>query len=252
MSVFEGSRLLRGEPGSKVTLTVIRGNAADPHEIVLTREKPAGSAVSGRLMGDVGYIRFASFRAPVTEDLRKTATELTSGGAKTLVVDVRHTAEGSYENGLAAARLFVKSGTLAIKAGREKDDKNKPAGRETIEARPGDGAIDAPVLVLVTTGTAGPSELFAAALVGNKRAELIGEHTLGRAGLQKLVKLPENRGLWLTYARYLTPAGNAIQGKGLEPTVSIEEPDIEFGTAAPEVDPILDAALERAHGKKAA
>ena len=71
--------------------------------------------------------------------------------------------------------------------------------------------------VLVTTGTSGAAELFAAALDGNKRADLIGERTLGRAGIQKLVRLAEGNGLWLTYARYLTPAGEAIQGKGLSP-----------------------------------
>ena len=86
--------------------------------------------------------------------------------------------------------------------------------------------------MLVTTGTSGPAELFAAALDGNKRADLVGERTLGRAGIQKLVKLPEGRGLWLTYARYLTPKGNPIQGRGLEPDVVVDEPDVEFGAAA--------------------
>lgn len=248
MSVFEGSRLLRGQPGSKVTLTVIRGNAADPHEIALVREKPAGPVVSGRLVaGDVGYIRISSFRPGVVDQLRKQAADLAKAGATTLAIDVRRTAEGAYENGIAAARLFVTSGTLAVKAGRDKQ-----STPETITAAPGDGAIDLPVLVLVANGTAGPAELFAAALEGNKRGELIGEHTLGRAGLQKLVKLPENRALWLTYARYQTPAGVAIQGKGLEPKVEVEEPDVEFGAAAPEKDLILDAAIERAHAKKAA
>ena len=70
----------------------------------------------------------------------------------------------------------------------------------------------------------------------NKRAELIGERTLGRAGIQKLVRLPEGRGLWLTYARYLTPNGNPIQGRGLEPDVAVDEPDVEFGAPAPEKD----------------
>ena len=88
--------------------------------------------------------------------------------------------------------------------------------------------------LLVTTGTSGAAEVFAAALEGNKRADLIGEHTLGRAGLQKLVKLPENRGMWLTYARYLTPDGKPIHGKGLEPTVQVDEPDVEFGAPAPD------------------
>ena len=130
-----------------------------------------------------------------------------------MIIDLRRTAEGPIDNGIAAARLFVKSGTLVQEGGRD------PKAATKIAAKAGDGAIDAPVWLLVTTGTSGAAEVFAAALDGNKRADLVGEHTLGRAGLQKLVKLPENRGLWLTYARYLTPDGQPIHGKGLEPDV---------------------------------
>jgi carboxyl-terminal processing protease len=272
MSVFEGTRLLRGQPGSKVTLTVIRGNAADPHEISLVREKAPTTVVTGKsATPEVGYIRIASFREGVVEQLKKQAADLTRAGAKSLIIDVRHTAEGPLDNGVAAARLFVKSGTLAMKGGREaskdgdkdsdthdKDsDKGKTApavatNRETMAARSGDGAIDLPVQILVTTGTAGAAEIFAAALDGNKRADLVGERTLGRAAMQKLVKLPENRGLWLTYARYLTPSGESIQGKGLKPDVEVEDTDVtEFGAPASNTDPILDAALARI-AKKAA
>ncbi len=113
MSVFEGTRLLRGKPGTKVTLTIIRGNAADPHEVVLVREKVAGPIVTSRLIGTTGYLRIASFRNGVVEELRKQAAELAKGGAKNLIVDVRRTAEGPLENGIAAARVFIKSGTLA-------------------------------------------------------------------------------------------------------------------------------------------
>lgn len=247
MSVFEGSRLLRGQPGSKVTLTVIRGNAADPHDVALVREKASGSQVSGKLIGDAGYVRIVAFRAGIAEELRRQVSDLSKAGAKSLIVDIRRTAEGPLENGIAAARLFVKSGTLAYKAGREAETQ-----KETIAARSGDGAIDLPMLLLVTTGTSGAAEIFAAALDGNKRADLVGERTLGRAGLQKLVKLPEYRGLWLTYARYLSPSGDPIHGRGLEPDVQVEEPDVEFGAVAPEEDVILDAALERLRTKKAA
>lgn len=247
MSVFEGNRLLRGKAGSKVTLTVIRGNAADPHEIPLVREKFAGPMVVSRSLGNgVGYLRIVAFNNGIADELRRHAAQLATGGAKSLIVDVRRTAEGSYENGIAAARLFVKSGTLAIKAGRE----NGP--REQIAAASGDGAIATPVTLLTTTGTAGAAELFVSALDGANRAEVIGERTLGRAGLQKLVKLPEGRGLWLTYARYLRADGSAIQSKGIEPDVAVDEPAPEFGSPAPEKDVILDAALERVRAKAAA
>ena len=247
MSVFEGTRALRGKVGTKVTLTIIRGNAADPHEVVLIRERVAGPIVTSRLIGTTGYLRVVSFRNGVVEELRKHAADLTKGGAKNLIVDVRRTAEGPLENGIAAARVFIKSGTLAIKAGR-----GKPEPREPVAAKAGDGAVELPAIILVTTGTSGPGELFVAAMNDNDRAELIGERTLGRAGIQKLVKLPEGRGLWLTYARYLTPKGNPIQGRGLEPDVAVDEPDVEFGAPAPEKDAILDAALERVKVKVAA
>jgi carboxyl-terminal processing protease len=247
MSVFEGTRALRGKLGSKVTLTVIRGNAADPHEVVLVRDKIAGPIVTSKLIGSTGYLRIASFRNGVVEELSKQGAELTKTGAKNLIVDVRRTAEGPLENGIAAARVFIKSGTLAIKSARTKTET-----REPVSAAAGDGAIALPASVLVTTGTSGPGELFVAALNDNDRAEVIGERTLGRAGIQKLVKLPEGRGLWLTYARYLTPKGNAIQGRGLEPDLAVDDPDVEFGAPATDKDPILDAALERMKLKVAA
>jgi carboxyl-terminal processing protease len=241
MSVFEGTRLLRGKPGSKVVLTVIRGNAADPHEVTLVREKPSTTQVTSRLLdGGVGYLRIVSFRNGIVAELRNHATDLTSKGAHALIVDLRRTAEGPYENGIDAARLFVKSGTLAIRAGREKE-----GPRQQITTKSGDGVVEVPVTMLVTTGTSGPAELFVAALDGNKRGDVIGERTIGRAGLQKLVKLPEGRGLWLTYARYLKPDGGQIQGHGIEPDVEVDEPNIEFGAPAPEKDVILDAALGR-------
>ena len=99
--------------------------------------------------------------------------------------------------------------------------------------------------LLVSAGTSGAAEVFAAALDGNKRADLVGEHTIGRAAEQKLVKLPENRALWLTYLRYYTPAGELIHGTGLTPDVPVNEPDAEFGTKLPDADPLLEEAIRR-------
>ena len=249
MQVFEGVRLLRGQPGSSVKLTVLRGNAAEPHEVTLVREKAAPPAVTSKMLANqAGYVRIPVFTATTRADVERQAGELVKSGARSLVVDIRHTAEGAIDNGIATARLFVKSGTIAIKAGREAMGENKKlveGQREKIVAQPGDGAIELPVKVLVTAGTSGAAEVFAAALDGNKRAELIGEHTIGRAALQKLVPLPEGRGLWLTYARYIHPSGEPIHGPGLKPTVAVAEPDVEFGAAPADLDVILNAALER-------
>ncbi len=122
----------------------------------------------------------------------------------------------------------------------------KRAARGSRRPRPsaGDGSLTLPVTVLTTNGTSQAAEVFAAALLDNDRAKSVGERTLGRAAAQKLVKLPDGSGLWLTYARWLSPKGTAIHGTGLVPTVPVAEPDREFGAPAPAEDPILDKALE--------
>jgi len=247
LSVWEGTRALRGAPGSKVKLTIIRGNAADPHVVELVREAPPTNDVAGRIAAPgVGYIRVIAIGSKTADQVKSKADELAKAGASRLIVDVRHTAGAPLDAGLTLARLFVPKGTLAMK-------ESKNGTRETITAGAGDGSITLPAEVLIDTGTTGAAELFAAAMDGNKRADTIGERTLGRAAVQTLVKLPDGSGLWLSTTRYLTPAGNPLHDKGLEPTVAVDGPEsVEFGQPAPTADPILDKAIERFAEKKAA
>jgi carboxyl-terminal processing protease len=248
LSAFEGQRLMHGAAGSKLKLTVIRGSAVEPHAVELTREVPAGPAaqdVRSRMQADVvGYVRIAAFGKRAAEQVRTQVAALTRTGATKLIIDVRNSAAGDLTEGVAVARLFVPTGTLAIR-------ESKAAGQEKMLAAKGDGAITLPVTVLVDSGTSGPAEIFAAALSGNKRAELIGEHTIGRAGAQELIKLADGSGLWITTSRYLTPDGKPIQGKGLEADVAVDQPEGDFGAPQP-ADPILQKALERLSTKKAA
>jgi carboxyl-terminal processing protease len=247
MSVWEGMRALRGAPGSKVTLSIIRGSAADPHVVELTREAMPPSDVHSQIAAPgVGLLRIAAIGAATAAQARTQISDLQSKGATKLIVDVRRTSTGDPDQGLALARLFVAPGaTLAI---REKSGNV----REPILAAAGDGAVKLPLLVLLDTGTSGPAEVFASAVSGNQRAELIGEHTIGRAATQRLIKLPDTSGMWLSTSRFLTPAGMPLHEKGLEPTVPVEEPDVEFGQPPPPGDPILDKALARLTEKKAA
>lgn len=240
MSVFEGARNLRGAPGSKVTLLVIRGNAADPHSIELVRETPAGPDVSGRLEGKAGYLRIASFGPGVARAVSTQAADLERGGATGLVIDLRNTATGALENGLSVGKLFVPAGTLALKEVRGAQRQPFTAGG----AGSADGAIKVPVVLLVNDGTSGAAEIFAAALSGNQRATLVGEHTEGRAALQKLVRLPDGSGMLISNAWYLTPSGVPIHDKGLTPTVAVEAPDVDFGAPPPATDPILQKGFD--------
>jgi carboxyl-terminal processing protease len=246
MSVYEGMRRLRGAPGTKVSLTIIRGSTADPHVVELTREPIPATDVTGKFAAPgVAYLRVSAVGPKTAEQAKTKIAELVKGGASKLIVDVRRASGGSLDGGIALAKLFIPTGTVTIKETRGAD-------KQTIAAATGDGSVTLPTTVLIDTGTSGGAELFASALVGNKRADLIGEHTIGRAAQQKLVRLPDGSGLWLTTTRFLTPSGGALHEKGLEPTVAVDEPDVEFGQPAPTTDPILDKALERLGQKKAA
>ena len=244
MSAIEGTRLLRGAPGTKVSLLVIRGNAADPHVIELVRERPASPELSSRMAETgVGYIRLLEFTRETPVRLKQAVDALAKTGATRYVLDLRGTARGDVDEGIAAARQFVKTGTLAVRL-------TKGDQKDVVSALPADGAITAPVVLIVDQGTAGAAEVFAAALDGNDRADLVGEPTLGRAARQRLVKLPDNSGLWLTYLRYLTPKSDPIHEKGLAPDVEVEQPEVDFGTEPPATDATLQKALE--HIKKEA
>ena len=246
MSVYEGMRRLRGAPGSKVALTIIRGNTNDPHVIELTREAVPTIDVTSRMATPgVGYLRVAAISSRTAGQAKAAVAELTKAGAVKLIVDVRRASGGSNDGGVALARLFVGSGTLARVESRD-------GAAKVISSAAGDGSIALPVLLLLDNGTSGGAEIFASALLGNKRADSVGEHTIGRAGDQKLVKLPDGTGLWLTVSKYLTPAGEPLHEKGIEPTVSVDAPDVEFGQPEPSTDAILEKALERLTEKKAA
>lgn len=246
MSVWAGQQALGGAPGSKVTLTVLRGNAAEPHEIALVREEAPPASVTGRLVRPgVGLIRVAAFTERTAGELRQQAIALRKQGAGHLVVDLRRTAEGAPSLGFASARLFVATGTLGAREGRT-------VPKQVTATTSGDGIITLPVTLLTDNGTSQAAEVFAAALKGNARATIVGERTLGRAASQELVTLPDGSGLWLSTARFLAPDGTSIHEKGLTPDTVVAEPDLEFGATSGATDPILDKALELLPGAPAA
>ena len=237
-SVYEGIRLLAGKPGTKVTLAVLRGNAAEAHTVELTREALPAAAAKGRLVQPgVGLLRVPEFSKASVDQIRTEVAALTKSGATSVLIDLRGTAFGDVESGLAAARLFVPTGTLAFRQERGK-------AKDPVTATAGDGSITVPVALLTDNGTSGAAELFASALTGNKRASLVGERTLGRAAQQRLVRLPDGSGLLLTHLLYLTPAEAVINEKGLTPDVAVEQPDVEFGQPAPTTDGTIDKAIE--------
>ena len=245
-TVYEGQRLLRGKAGTKVRLTVLRGNAAEPHDLELGREDLPAAPVKSRLAAPgIGYLRVAEFTKATSDQLKAEVASLSKAGATRLILDLRGTAFGETDTGLAAARLFVKSGVLTYRQDRGKE-------KEAVLAAAGDGAITLTMAVLTDNGTSGAAEVFTAALSGNKRASTVGERTFGRAARQKLVRLPDGSALMLTHLIYLTPDSVTIHEKGLVPDLPVDQPDVEFGQAPPTTDAMLDKAIESLAVKAAA
>jgi carboxyl-terminal processing protease len=239
LSIFAGERLLRGAPGSVLKLQLYRqGN--DPIDVSVTRERIlAGSPTNKMLDGGPGYLKIAEFSAKTADEVRDEIEALKRSGARSLVLDLRDSAFGSPADGVDTAALFLKGGIVGKLVGRKYPEK-------TLAADPKRFAWDLPLAVLVDSGTAGPAEVVAAALLDAGKP-VIGQHTFGRAPITKLVPLQDG-GLVLTIAKYVSPKGNPIHGKGIEPSVPVKDAasadDEEEESAAPPRDRTLEKAIE--------
>jgi carboxyl-terminal processing protease len=207
LTVPTGQRLLRGAPGSVVKLAILRAGS-DPLEVSVVRERLTPALPHGRLLEEgTGYLKVGEFPARVADEVRNEVEALKRGGARRLVLDLRDAAYGPPAEGVKVAEVFVKGGVVAKLSGTKVPE-------QVFTADPARAAWERPLAVLVDTGTAGAAEIVAAALLDAGRAPVVGERTFGRAAVQKAVPLPEG-GLVLTVAKYSSPKGNAIHGKGV-------------------------------------
>jgi carboxyl-terminal processing protease len=242
-----GERLLRGAPGSVVKLSVLRPSS-DPVDFSLVRERPVPLLPKGRMLEDgVGLLRVPELGPRTADEARSEIEGLKRSGAQRLVLDLRGAAFGAPAEAVKLAELFLKGGVVARLVGRKSAD-------QLLTADPSKTLWTQPMAALVDDGTAGPGELVAAALRDAERCPIVGERTFGRAAVQKAFPLPEG-GLLLTVARYQSPKGTLVHGKGVEPTVAVAapEPGVPGAEGAP-ADPILEKALEllKVEVKKAA
>jgi carboxyl-terminal processing protease len=238
VSVPEGERLLRGAPGSVVKLRLLRAGS-DPVDVSVVRERIIAEAATSRVLeGGPGYMKVGEFSAHTADEMVAEFASLRRVGATSLVLDLRGAAYGSVDAGVRAAELFLKGGVVTRLVGRKVDEK-------VMSADPSRSAWDLPLAVLVDGGTAGPGEIVAAALLDAGRSPVIGERTFGRAGVQKLIPLPEGA-LLLTVAKYVSPKGNAIHGygHGVEPSVPVNTPEVDEEETVSAKDPVLDKAIE--------
>src|SRR5271166_1733322 len=219
LTLGEAEQKLRGPAGSEIQLTLRRGTEK-PIDLTLKRGGFRLQTVVGRVeAGNIGYLRIAGFDggtqaalSAAVQDLRqKTGSKLIG-----FILDLRNNPGGGFDTAVAVADAFIDKGDIVLVKGR------KPATVKRISATPGDLAKGLPLVVLVNGGTAREAELVAGALQDNHRAVLLGSKTFGESSIASVIPLGDGGGaIRLTTARFTTPSGREIQGKGLDPDLAV-------------------------------
>lgn len=214
---------LRGEPGSKTVLTVQREGAKQPLEITVQRDIIRISSVRSRILEPgYGYLRISAFQADTANDFEQHLDKLQAqAGAsgkslRGLVLDLRSNPGGLLTSAVQIADDLLEKGGIVSTRGRN------PVADAIFSATPGDRMHGAPVVVVVDAGSASASEVLAAALRDNNRAQIIGSRTFGKGSVQTLLPLDNGDAVKLTTARYYTPSGKSIQARGIDPDVVLK------------------------------
>lgn len=230
MTLREAVDLLRGDVGTRVTLTVERAGRS-PFQVEIVRAVIRIQPVKARLEGDVGYLRVTHFvsrtGAVVREKMAQLEEAAGPGGVRGFVVDLRNNPGGLLDEAIDVSGAFLDGGgVVSVKSRTE---------AEAFAADGGDESAGKPIVVLINEGSASASEIVAGALKDRNRAVLVGKRTFGKGSVQTILPLPGQRGIKLTTALYFTPTGRTVEG-GIPPHIEIER----------DPDAAEDAQLERA------
>lgn len=233
---------LRGEQGSKVSLSIAREGEAEKIQLNLEREIIHINSVRSRILEEnIGYIRIAQFQTNSGDEFKTALNELQAEAPlQGLVLDLRNNPGGLLPESTAIADALIGEGLLVYTEGR------LPSANRKFNATPGDLLNGSPIVVLINKGSASASEIVAGALQDQGRATILGTRSFGKGSVQTLMPLDDGRAIKLTTAHYFTPSGRSIHGEGIEPDMLVEptEEDLEDNK-----DSQLEAAI--AHLKNA-
>jgi len=232
----EAIGLMRGKPGTKITLGLVRPGRDKPLDVTMNREIIVQKPVKWEVRGDVGYININTFSENTGADTRGAIMAIDKSlGHRPLgyVVDLRNNGGGLLTQAIAVGDAFLDHGEIVSQRGREKTD------IERYYAKSGDDAHGLPVVILTDSGTASASEIVAGALQDHHRALIMGERTFGKGSVQTLLPLGPKTALRLTTARYYTPSGRSVQEGGIQPDImvpQISDPDYKTRPVFREAD----------------
>ena len=232
LSLHDAVAEMRGEPDTRLTLTVKRQGVSTPLEFALVRQIIHVQTVKSRLAGDIAVIRISEFTEQANPGLRAAIRKLRAdagGRLRGIVLDLRNDPGGLLDQAISVSNDFLTRGDIVSTHGRRARDD------QSWSAESGDDISGhLPVVVLINNGTASASEIVAGALQDNRRALVLGTQSFGKGSVQTLIPMPGNGAIRLTTARYYTPSGRSIQGLGITPNVEVHAtrtPEPHFGPA---------------------
>jgi carboxyl-terminal processing protease len=240
MSLADAVKLMRGEPGSKIILTIVREGEEAPLKLTIARDIIKVKSVKSRMLEkDYGYLRISSFQSGTGEGLKDAIAALkkeNTRNLKGLVIDLRNNPGGVLNAAVEVSDAFLKSGLIVYTEGRIENSEMR------FNASPDDLIDGAPIVVLINAGSASASEIVAGALQDQKRAIIMGEKSFGKGSVQTILPTSNGAAVKLTTARYYTPSGRSIQAEGIEPDIAVARLKLE-SLEKQEFTPVKEADL---------
>lgn len=220
LTLKEAVDIMRGKPGTDITLTIVREGQSAPIKTTITRAIIKVKSIRAELMDDgYGYVRITQFQASTGDNLSESIKRLqreNGGPLKGVILDLRNNPGGVLNAAVDVSDAFLTDGLIVYTEGRT------DGSRIEFRATPNDLLDGSPIVVLVNVGSASASEIVAGALQDHKRAIIMGSRTFGKGSVQTILPMNDGTALKLTTARYFTPSGRSIQAEGIEPDIVLE------------------------------
>jgi len=237
ITIEEAVTLIRGEKGTEVTLTIVRDEWDSSENFTIKRAVIEVPSLKWEIKEEnIAYIKLYHFSGKIDQDFREIANEILKGGAEKIILDLRGNPGGYLESAQNIAGWFLEKGQVVVI-----EDFGEKREQEIYKAKGNSRFSDYPLVILINQGSASASEILASALRDNRGIKIIGETSFGKGSVQKLESLRDGSSLKITIANWLTPNGDLITDKGLEPDIIIEMTEEDYEQ---ERDPQLDKALE--------
>jgi carboxyl-terminal processing protease len=222
MNLKEAIDIMRGEVGTSITITIIRGSE-EPFDVELIRDTIKMASVKHRVLNDVGVLRVSTFNEQTTSGLKESIQELEESENPPIgyVLDLRNNPGGLLTESVSVSDVFLEEGEIVSIRGREKKDV------QVFSAKKGDLINKKPLVVLINEGSASASEIVAGALQDHDRAVIMGMKSFGKGSVQTIVPI-DGGAIRLTIAKYYTPSGDSIQAVGIEPDVVVPRAELNI------------------------